>query len=97
MMLSKNFSTTHGYIKIMNRCKLHPKYKGVRKPKRHLGEMISLNCQCWSIYMNNHPDEKFPDFISGVPRSLNDWRRMGKESAENLLKAIKEFGPMSYW
>jgi len=78
------------------RCKLHPKYKGIRKPtKRHVKDLGI--CQCWSIYMNNHADEKFPDFISGVPRSLNDWREMGKESAEHLLKMIKEHGPMNKW
>jgi hypothetical protein len=78
-------------------CKLHPKYKGVRKPRGREIDMLSKGCECWSIYLNNHADEKFPDFISGVPRSLNDWRRMGKESAENLVKAIKEFGPMKDW
>jgi len=78
-------------------CKLHPRYKGIRKPKANRGDSLANGCECWGIYMNNHADEKFPDFISGVPRSLNDWRRMGKESAEHLMKMIKEHGPMSDW
>ena len=78
-------------------CKLHPKYKGVRKPRKNRGDSLANGCECWGIYMNTHADEKFPNFISGVPHSLNDWRRMGKESAENLLKMIKEHGPMSDW
>ena len=40
--------------------------------------------------MNNHADEKFPNFISGVPMSLNDWRKAGKEAAERLIKAFND-------
>jgi hypothetical protein len=71
-------------------CKLHPKYKGVRKPRAKRDLKLLGKCDCWSIYFNKHPNEKFPDFISGVPRSLNDWRRMGKESAERLMKMMKD-------
>ena len=81
----------------MNKCKLHPKYKGVRKPRANRGDVLSNRCECWAVYLNKHADEKFPDFISGVPRSLNDWRRMGRESAEHLMKMIEEFGPISDW
>lgn len=60
------------------KCKLHPKYKAIRKPK---------NCQqCWSIYMNKHPNEKFPNLISGKEMSLNDWRKAGADAADNLIK-----------
>ena len=78
-------------------CKLHPKYKGIRKPQANRGDSLSNGCECWGIYMNNHADEKFPNFISGVPMSLNDWRKAGKESAERLMKMIDEFGPISDW
>ena len=78
-------------------CILHPKYKGIRKPRVNRMDTLANGCECWAIYMNNYPDKKYPDFISGVPRSLNDWRRMGKESAENLMKMLKEFGPMKDW
>jgi hypothetical protein len=74
------------------KCKFHPKYKGVKKPQARNIDILIKGCECWAIYMNNHADEKFPDFISGVPRSLNDWRRMGKESAENLMKMMKDNG-----
>ena len=72
------------------KCNLHPRYKGVRKPRKKRDLKLLGKCHCWSIYFNKHPDEKFPDFISGVPRSLNDWCKAGKESADHLMKMMRE-------
>ena len=72
----------------MRKCKLHPRYKGIRKPKIRGGDCLMNGCECWSIYMNNYPDKKYPNFISGVPMSLNDWRDAGKKAAENLIKNL---------
>jgi len=73
----------------MQKCKIHPKYQGVEKPKINAGWALENGCECHAIYLNKHPDEKFPNFIGGQMMSLNDWREAGRKASQNLIKNFR--------
>ncbi len=68
----------------MKVCKLHPKYKGTRKPTSKKN-----GCICREVY--DYMNKKTPNFISGVMRSPNDYRKGGREAARNLIKNFKDY------
>ena len=71
------------------KCKLHPKYKAVRKPG-HRNIDLLRECRCWEMYWKAHPDEKVPNFLTGKPMSLNDWGKAGRDAAAHLVKVLNE-------
>lgn len=72
------------------KCKLHPTYKGIRRPRIKPNLAMNSNCECWFIYMNAHSDKKYPNLISGKMMSLNDWRIAGREASKNLVDKLKK-------
>jgi hypothetical protein len=68
------------------KCKLHPTYKAIRKPRISKSFENIQDCNCWKMYLEKHADEKFPNFISGKMMSHNDWANAAKEAAQNLMK-----------
>lgn len=38
------------------RCRYHPQYRGIQKPKRYNPAHYSQNCLCWGVYGHQHPD-----------------------------------------
>ena len=57
------------------KCKLHPKYKGKRKPRGKVKSWKNgFECKCWLIFYEKHPNDP-------INRQI---REMGKTIAKKL-------------
>ena len=74
------------------KCKIHPKYKGLRKPRVKSNSKNIISCSCWGVYYDRNSQSMISNPLTGQKNWITheEWIKRGHEAGKRLARWAKE-------